>query len=68
MVRILAVALIVLGVIGLAWGGISYTRDRTVVDAGPIEVQAQDRESIPFPPVAGGICLVAGIVLLLYRR
>ncbi|MFN2445754.1 MAG: DUF3185 domain-containing protein [Vicinamibacterales bacterium] len=68
MVRIVAIVLIVLGVIGLAYGGITWTRDRTVVDIGPLEVQAQERETIPLPPVVGGICLVAGIALLVVRR
>ena len=43
MVKIIGVALIVLGVIGLAYGGISWTRNKTVVDLCPVEVQRQDR-------------------------
>jgi uncharacterized membrane protein HdeD (DUF308 family) len=63
--RIVGILLIVLGVVALAWGGISWTRDRTVIDAGPLQVQAEERETIPLPPVLGGIALVAGVVLLL---
>jgi hypothetical protein len=68
MVKIIGVALIVLGVIGLAYGGISWTRNKTVVDLGPVEVQRQDRETLPVPPILGGIALVAGIALLVIRR
>ena len=62
--RIAGLILIVIGLIGLLWGGISWTEERTVVDLGPIEARAQERETIPVPPIVGGIALVAGIVLL----
>lgn len=62
--RIAGMVLIVIGVIGLLWGGLSWTQERTVVDMGPVDVRAQERESIPVPPIVGGIALVAGIVLL----
>lgn len=62
--RIAGLVLIVIGLIGLLWGGISWTDERTVVDIGPIEARAQERETIPVPPIVGGVALVAGIVLL----
>jgi hypothetical protein len=63
-VRIAGLVLIVIGLIGLLWGGISWTDERTVVDLGPIEARAEERETIPISPIVGGIALVAGIVLL----
>ncbi|HEY0875998.1 MAG TPA: hypothetical protein VGD94_21155 [Vicinamibacterales bacterium] len=63
-VRIAGLVLIVIGLIGLLWGGISWTEERTVVDLGPIEARAQERETIPISPIVGGIALVAGIVLM----
>lgn len=62
--RIAGIVLIVIGLIGLIWGGVSWTEEKTVVDLGPIEARAEQEESIPVPPVVGGIALVAGIVLL----
>jgi hypothetical protein len=62
--RIAGVILIVIGLVGVLWGGLSWTREKTVVDVGPFKASTQTRETIPFPPVAGGIALVAGIVLL----
>jgi len=56
--------LIVLGIVALAWGGISWTQKETIVDAGPLEIQAEDRETIPLPPVLGGLALAAGVLLL----
>lgn len=65
MASVVGIVLIVLGVIGLALGGINYTTRETVVDIGPIEATAEKRERIPLPPVAGGLALAAGVVLLI---
>ena len=62
--RLAGVVLIVLGLVGVLWGGFSWTRDKTIVDVGPFKATTETRETIPFPPVAGGIALVAGVVLL----
>ena len=66
--KLLGVVLVVLGIVGLVWGGIGWTSRETVVDLGPVEVEREDRESIPLPPVAGGLLLVAGIVVLVSAR
>ena len=62
--KIIGVVLIVIGVIALAYGGITYTKREKVLDIGPIEATAERRETIPLPPVLGGLALAAGIVLL----
>ena len=63
-VTIVGILLVIIGVIGLAYGGISYTKDKTVVDLGPIKATAEERKTIPVPPIVGGLVLVGGIVLL----
>jgi uncharacterized membrane protein len=63
--KIVGILLIVLGIVALIWGGISYTREETLVDIGPIEAKAETRETIPLPPVLGGLALVGGIALLI---
>ena len=62
--RIAAIVLIVFGVIALAYGGISYTREKKVIDIGPIEATARTRETIPLPPVLGAAAIIGGIVML----
>jgi hypothetical protein len=62
--RIVGTILVVIGIVALIWGGISWTREETVVDLGPLEAKTETRETIPLPPLVGGIALVAGIVLL----
>jgi hypothetical protein len=60
--------LVIVGLVSLLWGGISWTRERTVVDIGPIEARTQERETIPLPPILGGVALAAGAVLLFMRE
>jgi uncharacterized membrane protein HdeD (DUF308 family) len=62
--RTVGIILVVIGIVALVWGGISWTREETVVDLGPLEATAETRETIPLPPILGGVALVAGIVLL----
>jgi hypothetical protein len=61
---IVGIILVVIGVIALIWGGITYTREETILDIGPIEATAERRETIPLPPVLGGLALVGGVILL----
>jgi hypothetical protein len=56
--------LIVVGLISLAYGGITYTSREKVLDIGPIEATAERRRTVPMPPIIGGVALVAGIGLL----
>ena len=65
--RIVGLVLVIVGLVSLLWGGISWTRERTVVDIGPIEARTQERERIPLPPLLGGVALAAGAVLLFVR-
>ena len=62
--RIVGIVLIILGVIGLTYGGITYTRRRDTVTLGPLSATVQQRETLPISPIAGVIALVAGIGLL----
>lgn len=66
MLKIVGLILIVLGIVTLAYGGISYTRREKVVDIGPIEATAERRHTVPLPPVLGGLALAGGVVLLIY--
>jgi hypothetical protein len=63
--KALGVLLIVLGVFGLAYGGVTWTHRDKVVDLGPVEVTQEKHERLPLPPIAGGVCLVLGVTLLL---
>jgi hypothetical protein len=64
-IAIVGVILIVLGVVALAYQGITYTSKEKVVDLGPLKVEAKREKTIPLPPVLGGLALAGGIVLLI---
>jgi hypothetical protein len=61
---LIGIILIVIGIIALAYQGITYTTREKVVDIGPIQMTADKTKTIPLPPIVGGIALVGGIVLL----
>lgn len=61
---LIAILLIALGVIALAYEGFNYTTKEKVVDIGPLKVTAEKTRTIPLPPIVGAIALVGGIVLL----
>ena len=57
--------LIVVGVIALAYQGITYTTHEKVLDVGPIQATKTEHKTIPLSPIFGGIALVGGIVLMM---
>ena len=60
-----ALALIAAGVLGLAYGGFTYTKDTTVVKLGPLEMTSKEKETVNIPIWAGVAAIVAGGALLL---
>jgi hypothetical protein len=66
--KILGIVLIVLGLAGLAYGGISWTQREEVVDLGPLEVTSEERETLPVPPIIGGVLVIVGAALLFTGR
>jgi len=61
---LIGIILIVLGIVALAYQGITYTTREKVIDIGPIQVTADKTRTLPIAPIVGGIALVGGIVLL----
>ncbi len=62
--KALGAILIVLGLVGLVWGGITYTTKEKVVDIGPIHATRDKTNNIPLPPIVGALALVGGIALV----
>lgn len=65
-VKLAAIVLIIAGVLGLAYGGFSYTKDTTVVKLGSIEISAKEKQTVNVPMWAGiGAIVVGGLLLVL---
>ncbi len=60
----LGILLAVLGIFALVYQGFSYTRQKKVLDVGPIHATRDDTESIPIPPIVGGLALLGGVALI----
>ena len=66
--KVFGLALVVLGILALVYGGISYSRQKTVLDVGPFKATATEQKNIPLSSIAGGIALISGILLLTIPR
>jgi len=65
--KFVAVLLIVAGIVGLLYGGFTYTRTTHDAKLGPFEVSIKDRKTIPIPAWAGAGAIVLGGALILMR-
>jgi hypothetical protein len=63
--KITALILIVAGVLGLAYGSFSFTRETEKAQIGPISLSVKERETVNVPVWAGGGAIAAGVLLLL---
>ena len=61
---LLGILLAAIGVLALAYQGFNYTRNRNVVDVGPIHATVSTKEHVSLPPIVGGLALAAGAALL----
>ena len=61
---IIGILLIILGIIGFATGGISFTHQKKDVDAGPIQISHKTQDTLPISPILSTISLLAGVGLV----
>ncbi len=66
--KIVAILLIALGIIGLVYGGFTYTKTTHDAKIGPLELSVKDKETFNIPVWAGVGAIVLGGVLLFVRR
>jgi uncharacterized membrane protein YidH (DUF202 family) len=66
--NVIALVLIVIGILALAYQGFSYTTRKRVLDVGPIQTTREEHHTVSLPPVLGAMALVGGIVVLLTGR
>ena len=69
LIAIAAIALIALGIVGLVYGGFSYTKKTHETSLGPVELSMTEKENVNIPVWAGvGAIVLGGGLLLLGRR
>jgi hypothetical protein len=64
-VTLVGIALIILGVLALAYQGFTYTTREKVIDLGPLKASVDKEKSIPLPPIVGALALAGGLALVI---
>jgi hypothetical protein len=62
--KIISIALMIIGIAALMYGGISYNRQKTILDVGGVKATATEHKTIPISPLLGAIALIGGVWLL----
>lgn len=68
MLAIVGIILIIAGIASLGYSGFTYTKREKIAEIGPVQVTADTEKNVKFPPIAGGLAVVAGIILVLSSR
>jgi uncharacterized membrane protein HdeD (DUF308 family) len=63
-ITLFGIALIILGIVALAYQGITYKTREKIVDIGPLQATTEKEKTVPLPPVLGGLALAAGVILV----
>ena len=67
-IMLFGIVLIILGALALAYEGITYTTRENIIDIGPIKATTDTQKTIPLPPIAGGLAVAGGIILIVIGR
>jgi uncharacterized membrane protein HdeD (DUF308 family) len=62
------IVLIVIGIAMLIFRGFSFTKEKKLIDAGPIELNTKEKKNVSWPMYAGGIAVAAGVIVLLVGK
>lgn len=61
---LIGAVLVVLGIVGLVYGGLTYTTDKKVLDIGPIQATAKEEHQVPIPEIASIAAVIAGVAIV----
>ena len=62
--KLIGIILIVVGCLGLAYGGFTYTKETSAVKLGPIQLKVEEKETVNIPLIVSGAVVAIGIFLL----
>jgi hypothetical protein len=63
-VTIIGIVLVVIGIIGFATGGLSFTHEKKVVDLGSVEISRKTQDTLPLSPIFSTVSLIVGLGLV----
>ncbi len=66
--KVLGIVLIAAGILMFIFGKISFTKEEKIVDIGPVEINKKEKKTVNWPDYAGGIAILAGVVVLVADR
>ena len=66
--KALGIILIIAGILMFIFRGFNYTKEKNVADIGPLEINAKENKTVSWPLYAGGIAVVAGVIIILVGR
>ncbi len=66
--RTIGIVLALAGLLALLYGGFTYTKDRKVLDVGPIEAHVDEKKTVPISPIVGAVVLIAGLAFVFTDR
>jgi hypothetical protein len=61
---VVGVILVIIGIVGFATGGISFTHQKKDVDLGPVQLSHEQKQTILISPILSTFCLIAGVGLV----
>jgi uncharacterized membrane protein len=61
---LIGIVLIILGIVALAYQGITYKTREKIIDIGPLQATAEKEKTVPLSPLLGGLALAGGVVLV----
>ena len=62
---LVGILLIIIGIVGFAVGGVSFSREKKDVDLGPVQISHQQKETMPISPILSAVALIGGIGLVI---
>jgi len=66
--KTIGIALIIIGIVMIAYTGFNFITTKKVVDLGPIEINKEQNHHVQWPPIAGAVLLVGGIVIIVTNK
>ena len=62
-IRVVGIVLIIVGVIVLVYGGFTYKSHRKSINVGAVHASVTTHNTVPLPPIVGGVLIVVGVLL-----